>query len=312
MPTRPRRDTRDPRRARDRPRVRPGPSVRRASPGRADWRAWREVCDQEQGGLNIAIAAGSRPDVKSDLYKAKKYALRETIYFNPDGPFHGKCAYCEQNIFRNQHGDIEHFRPHGRVTAEDNLPVRVAIDGEEVVHPGYYWLVYMWQNLLPACVLCNQSSTIHSAGRRIGKADRFPVRGVRAVKPGEEEQEEPLLLHPVFDEPEEHLILNDMCSFDYLDDRGSACIDIFGLNERDLPNARMEIYLNVRQQVGLLIQAVNQADLRQQCQSLSAKLLRLKNGWGAHTAAARKAIRDGFAEAERLKREILDEPTSIQ
>lgn len=281
-------------------------------PSTADWRAWREDCDQEQDVLNVAVATGSRPVVKSDLYKAKRYALRETIYFNPDGPFHGKCAYCEQNIFRNQHGDMEHFRPHGRVTGEDNRPIQVAIDGEEVVHPGYYWLAYKWQNILPACVLCNQPSNIHSAGRRIGKVDRFPVRGVRAVRPGEEEREEPLLLHPVFDEPEEHLRLNDVCAFDDLDDRGRACIDIFGLNERDLPNARMEIYRDIRQQVGLLIQAVNHTDLRQQCENLIPKLLRLKNGWGAHTAAARKAIRDGFAEAERLKREILDEPASIQ
>lgn len=264
-------------------------------PDTDSWRAWREKCVAEQTALNEAVAAGRRPKVNSVLYKAKKFALRDGFYFDPRGPFHGKCAYCEVDIYRGQHGDMEHFRPHGRVTDEDGKPICVEIEGKTVQHPGYYWLAYDWTNLLPSCALCNQLSTSHSEGRRIGKSDRFPVKHFRARLPGEEDREEPLLIHPVFEHPERYLKLNDVCAFEAGDDRAEACISIFGLNDRDLPNARMEVYRKVRQLVGLFCQAMNSSELQDSCGEIIQKLRKWKDGWGEHTSAARKAIQDAFA-----------------
>src|SRR5262249_14198650 len=67
--------------------------------------------------------------------------------------FHGKCAYCESRVRASYGGDVEHYRPKGKVD-EDNS------------HPGYYWLAYNPSNLLPSCALCNQAR---------GKMTHFPI-----------------------------------------------------------------------------------------------------------------------------------------
>ena len=48
-------------------------------------------------------------------------------------------------------------------------------------HPGYYWLVYNWKNLLPACTHCNQYRIARprwreSINTRGGKSTHFPVK----------------------------------------------------------------------------------------------------------------------------------------
>lgn len=53
-----------------------------------------------------------------------------------------KCCYCERIRDRKREMDVEHYRPKGKV------------DGES--HPGYWWLVFNWNNLLWSCKTCNQ------------------------------------------------------------------------------------------------------------------------------------------------------------
>ena len=99
---------------------------------------------------------------------------------------HGKCAYCEWRPTPGEHGDVEHFRPKGRVKQ---------VDGEPFLVPGYWWLAYDWDNLLFACPKCNSS----------GKRDLFPVadQSKRCRKPSDALAEEtPLLLNPAVDFPE--------------------------------------------------------------------------------------------------------------
>lgn len=55
--------------------------------------------------------------------------------------YHGKCAYCEQRV---EQFHVEHYRP----------------------KTIYFWLAYSWDNLLLACVTCNQL-----------KLDSFPING---------------------------------------------------------------------------------------------------------------------------------------
>src|SRR4051812_1734670 len=53
----------------------------------------------------------------------------------------GKCAYCESPLGMEVAGGSDHFRPIRSVA-------------EHPDHPGYYWLAYDWDNLLPACGMC--------------------------------------------------------------------------------------------------------------------------------------------------------------
>jgi len=135
-----------------------------------------------------------------------------------------KCMYCEGQYLAGSHDDAEHYRPKGEVTEWDEAgEVR-----RKVVHPGYYWLAYEWQNILLACTKCNSAhpaggcyskscATAHvdgTHGPHPGKAIEFPlaVGSNRCANPGptpnrwwkELKAEEPLLLHPYFDRCDEH------------------------------------------------------------------------------------------------------------
>ncbi len=135
--------------------------------------------------------------------------------------FYNKCAYCEVLIARAV-SDTEHYRPKNRVKDAKVIDWR----GNEVDHPGYFWLAYNWKNLLPSCQDCNRKH----------KLDRFPVAksNISIMKLTKEQvtkctnpvrhstiedlyylepedlnvYEEPELLHPFFDDPLEHIRFN--------------------------------------------------------------------------------------------------------
>lgn len=97
--------------------------------------------------------------------------------------FNGKCAYCERKVDAPVR-QVEHYRPRAAVR-------------ENPEHPGYYWLAYEPDNLLPACGSCNGAE---------GKATHFPINGSYTTQPDASlAQERPLLLNPFVDDPEEHL-----------------------------------------------------------------------------------------------------------
>jgi uncharacterized protein (TIGR02646 family) len=67
---------------------------------------------------------------------------------------HGRvCAFCGCDLPRNDRGDVEHFRPKGKVE-------------DDAAHGGYWWLAYELSNYLLSCSICN----------RVRKRDRFPLR----------------------------------------------------------------------------------------------------------------------------------------
>jgi hypothetical protein len=97
--------------------------------------------------------------------------------------FHGKCGYCEARFTPTSFGDVEHYRPKGRVSEDKN-------------HKGYYWLAYKPTNYLPACQLCNEPA----------KRDHFPIEGTRACSEMDVlDDERPLLIDPYKDRYEQHL-----------------------------------------------------------------------------------------------------------
>ncbi len=252
-----------------------------------EWREWRSLCEIEQVAHNAKIRSGQRSEVKGHIYKMQK-----DVYMDPYGPFHGKCAYCESKIYANQHCDIDHFRPKaGLKDDKTGKPIKCQVGGNTQDHPGYYWLAYDWMNLLPSCVLCNQPSSGHSS-YPIGKRNYFPVMGTHATRPGDEVNEDPLLIHPVFEDPEDHLEVDKSGIF-YAKNgspKGETCIHILGLNDRHLPDERVTTYKYVFEKMtGLIVKSLYNGDIPKE---LSDEIKRIDEGFDAFTAVARKAISD--------------------
>jgi len=145
--------------------------------------------------------------------------------------FHGKCAYCDAKFETVAWGDVEHYRPKKKVTDEN---------GDPIDHPGYYWLAYDLDNLLPSCQLCNQAK---------GKANRFPLRDEtkRLSKPSRSDRlntEEPLLFNAYLHEPTAHLEFvpgkNDKAfgTVRGIDDIGTTTEAVYDLNREPLIEAR--------------------------------------------------------------------------
>ena len=212
-------------------------------PNTPEWRNWRLQCAKATDHLISGFKWGESIIFDNDLYKKQK----NEVYVNKrnEQPFHGKCAYCEEVITSNQRGDIDHYRPKGGVTDAENRPVQVIANEQHHLHPGYYWLAYDWQNLLPACILCNQLSWSVD-NKRIGKGTHFPIEGDYVCNPGQEKYEQPLLLNPCLDDPQEHLKLDDIGFLIWKTDRGRTTVDILGLNERSLPERRKRVIEDVR------------------------------------------------------------------
>lgn len=179
----------------------------------AGWKARAERATLEACSL---VERGLAPALVPDIWGSVKPALLKH--------FIKKCAYCETPITRFW-GDVEHYRPKGKVT-EDGL------------HPGYYWLAYDTQNLLPSCQFCNQGH---------GKMNQFPVAGTYWRKHSEPCAEEPLLVNPYFDDPSEYFIfpfdkerLTPLGTIEARDrnPRGLRSIDIYNLNDASLVDQR--------------------------------------------------------------------------
>ncbi len=74
----------------------------------------------------------------------------------------GRCGYCDNHIKGNEFGDVDHYRPKGRLDeindpkwdekCERNEPP----DVREVFATGYDWLRYDWNNYVYSCELCNR------------------------------------------------------------------------------------------------------------------------------------------------------------
>lgn len=175
--------------------------------------------------------------------------------------FHGKCAYCETFYSASAPVDVEHYRPKGAVS-------------EDPSHPGYWWLAMSWDNLLPSCIDCNRkrkqrvpqistsleelyanAGTGTLAMTQSGKKDSFPIAptGQRLLPEGKGfGAEQPLLLDPTRDDPEDHLHfhINHAAPLGMVlpgrrsgvqSDRGSMSIQVYGLNRLGLVQDRTRL-----------------------------------------------------------------------
>lgn len=123
--------------------------------------------------------------------------------------FGRKCIFCESLLSGTQSGDVEHYRPKGKVVIS---PRKGKTPAQEA--SGYYWLAAKWSNLLLSCADCNRPRTQDDhdgTARVIGKANFFPLADEtkRASNPSFVVKEEPLLLNPCVDDPADHLVFSD-------------------------------------------------------------------------------------------------------
>lgn len=205
-------------------------------PSDEEWLDWVRRGHLAVKALVRSAAATPAEAIDDRLYKEQRWRFLAA--------FHEKCAYCEVKIVAGQRsGDVEHYRPKGRVMTRDGKQVF----SRQEPHPGYYWLAYHWRNLLPACLACNRPGT-DPKGLASGKWDRFPVeadtwaRTLRGVS-----RERPLLLNPWRDDPNEHLVFDDPNGIiGFRTTRGEITVQILGLNRDGLPEGRRKAYRQAR------------------------------------------------------------------
>ncbi len=268
----------------------------------AEWLEWRAKATAAMLALVESYAPGVDVAIRDELYKAAMPFLLQLS--------HQKCAYCESMITSTQPGDVEHYRPKGRIRDEHGKIVTTTrILGREIDHPGYWWLAYDWVNLLPACIDCNRRRKHGDFDTAAGKAEHFAISGSRAVLPTDDlNDEKALLLDPSekgFD-PIEH--------FDFLPDgkikpkteRAAYTCELLGLNLREtLVAERERAYLAARSAlIGYWQSAPAALRVPELARELLAEPHRQINmmweGESSHTAFARRALRQCQEMAARL------------
>jgi len=142
---------------------------------------------------------------------------------------YGKCCFCEADFTANGYGDVEHFRPKGGYTVNRT---------SKLIRPGYYWLAYDWTNLFLSCEICNQRH----------KKNFFPLadESSRAKSHADDYRTESnLLLHPSFENPEDHISFNRHVPA-AKNKRGKLSITAFGIDRPKLNSNREKHLQNVR------------------------------------------------------------------
>lgn len=174
-----------------------------------------KASDQVRAQYRKFIGTQLRFDIKRyDAWRPTREFLKQT--------FHGKCAYCESRVSATGADHVDHFRPKGNA---------VGLDGQS--HPYHYvWLANTWENLYLVCQTCNMN-----------KGNQFPLEdeSKRVKLEGPVYGEEPLLLDPCQDWPEEHLFFEDDGIVSPLSRRGEVSIQIYGLNRADLVQERLGV-----------------------------------------------------------------------
>jgi hypothetical protein len=207
--------------------------------------------------------------------------------------FGRKCAFCESLIEGTQPGDVEHYRPKGKVIVEG------LEGGEPTEKDGYYWLGSTWSNLLMSCADCNRPRYQKDADgveRLIGKANFFPLEDedARVTVPGNLDQERPLLLDPCSHDPNEHLEFTNeggiqpVVTDGIYSEKGKATIYVCGLGRIELFNMRARHRRTVMQS----IRHINAALAEGRDPSLDVEdLVFLLDKHSAYTAYTRQLVR---------------------
>jgi len=164
------------------------------------------------------------------------------------GHYRNKCGYCETKVNSAGYLTVDHYRPKKKV-AEDRT------------HPGYYWLGYEWTNFLPACHGCNSAKSNHfpidsqKGGIRVPgppmTADRQLDFNACRVDSKIHQEEQPFLLHPIVDTPQEHLTFLPDGTVKGSTSRGNITVQVCGLCRSDLVTDRKDFIDRIFKALGL-------------------------------------------------------------
>ncbi len=195
--------------------------------------AWAQRARDRAAGFfrNTARSAQEAFEFEDRFYGAPD--VREALF----ALFNGKCAYCETPVGAVQPLNVEHHRPKSG-----------AIDLDGAFSPDHYWwLAYEWENLLPVCVDCARA-----------KGSRFPVAKERAHDPQtgiDLLAEEPYLLDPRLEVPEEHIAFAEDGTAVGRTDRGRVTIETLGLNRTGLVPQRAHVLTQMKAEWGALAES---------------------------------------------------------
>jgi len=171
----------------------------------------------------ICDAYDKDPTIYNDKFKFKdKIYNHASVKEILKSAQHNKCCFCEKSQV-DECGAVEHFRP--------KRGFRRSRTDKKDIKPGYYWLVFNWENLYFICSTCNSSF----------KKTFFPIvdESKRARNHHNDVGEEtPLLVDPGKEDPREFIEFHDELIKD-LDDRGDQTIKICGLDRPDLDELRL-------------------------------------------------------------------------
>ena len=147
--------------------------------------------------------------------------LRRELLTALEVQFANKCAYCESPLGISDRGEIDQFRP------KSLFGTRASLD---------------WNNLFLSCAVCNRN-----------KSDRFPVENDVPPYPlsylVSVATQQPTLLDPCVDRPDEHLRFTRDGRVHGLTNRGSVTIATFDLNRLQLIEARRQGLIGITQAI---------------------------------------------------------------
>jgi len=131
---------------------------------------------------------------------SSSYYASEAIRTSLSKIYNNKCAFCENDTTAGASLQVEHYRPKAKVTEVKN-------------HSGYYWLGYVWSNLLYACSKCNRSKAnffpLKSSGKRV-ESPSLVASGELDYEKSKSDykdylDENPLIINPEITDPREHI-----------------------------------------------------------------------------------------------------------
>jgi uncharacterized protein (TIGR02646 family) len=177
-------------------------------------------------------------DAKRKLSKSKRSiyastAVKQTLV----RAHYSKCCYCEQKFTASRDLAVEHFRPKSGVKQTR---------GQKEMKPGYYWLAYDWNNLLLSCDECNSTY----------KDTLFPVATKYRARShhGNINRERPLFVHPVLQDPRDHIRFHDDEPF-HITEIGRVTIEEIGLRRSGLREAKLKLIKRLRFYCKVIIEA---------------------------------------------------------
>jgi hypothetical protein len=240
-----------------------------SDPDKKWWAAWKK---KSESATRDAIKAWEEDGKNLPRERHRSEVWGELKQWLLEHHFNKRCAYCQVSLERHD-SDAEHFRPKGRVrvrNADDVLvEVEVSVGIRSESHPGYFWLAYTWQNLVPCCSECNG-----------GKSDQFPTKSTHICEPQKdktkntdpgmapyrsglqkdhyyllpaelEKAEGELLLNPLFDNPRLSITFRPKGCVAAKDERGTETIKVCRLDTEGLRGRRQKQQENLNRQFSM-------------------------------------------------------------